>query len=50
MPGIVAEVIQHCLNVNLERKPIQQRQQVFAPERNKAIMDKVDNLLATSFI
>ena len=50
MTGIAAEVIQHCLNVNLERKPIQQRRQVFAPERNKAIMDKVDNLLATGFI
>ena len=50
MTGIAVEVIQHCLNVNLERKPIQQRRQVFAPELNKAIMDKVDNLLATGFI
>ena len=25
MLGIVAEVIRHCLNVNLERKPVQRR-------------------------
>ena len=30
MLGIAPEVIQHKLNVNLERKPIQQRRRVFA--------------------
>ena len=32
IPGISPEVIQHKLNVNPERKPIQQRQRVFAPK------------------
>ena len=32
MPGIVPKVIQHKLNVNPERKPVQQRRRVFAPE------------------
>ena len=32
MPGIPPEIIQHKLNVNPDRKPIQQRQRVFAPE------------------
>ena len=50
MPRITAEVIHHHLNVDLEKKPIQQRQRVFAPERNRAIMDEVDKLLATGFI
>ena len=34
MLGISPKVIQHKLNVDLERKPVQQRQQVFAPEWN----------------
>lgn len=50
MPGIVVEVIQHCLNINPERKSVQQRRRVFALEHNKAIMDEVDKLIATSFI
>jgi len=50
MPRITVEVIHHHLNVDLEKKPIQQRQRVFAPERNRAIMDEVDKLLATGFI
>ena len=50
MPNIMTEVVQHRLNVDLKRKPIQQRQQVFAPEQNKAIMDEVNKLLAANFI
>ena len=34
MPGIAPEIIQHKLKVNPNRKPIQQRQRVFAPERD----------------
>ena len=34
MLGISPKVIQHKLNVDLERKPVQQRQQVFALEWN----------------
>ena len=50
MPGIVAEVIQHHLNVNPKRKPVQRRRRVFTPKRNKIIMDEVDKLLAAGFI
>ena len=50
MPGIATEVIQHRLNVDPERKPVQQRQQVFTPELNKVIMDKVNKLLVAEFI
>ena len=50
MPGISVDVIQHYLNVNPERKPVQQRRRVFAPKCNKAIMDEVDKLLTTNFI
>ena len=48
--GIPTNVIQHCLNVDLEKKPIQQRRRVFALERNKAVMDEVNKLLTTNFI
>ena len=33
-----------------EKKPIQQRQQVFAPEQNQAITDEVNKLLVADFI
>ena len=32
MPGIAPEVIQHRLNMDPERKPVQQKRRVFAPE------------------
>ena len=50
MPGIAAKVIQHHLNVDSKKKPVQQRWWVFAPEHNKAIMDEVDKMLAAGFI
>ena len=50
MPGIATEVIQHCLNVDPKKKPIQQRQRVFAPKCNRVIMDEVDKLLVAGFI
>ena len=50
MLGIPANIIQHHLNVDLEKKPVQQRRRVFALEQNKAIMDEVNKLLATNFI
>ena len=40
MPGIPASIIQHRLNVDLEKKPIQQRRRVFAPERNIVLRTK----------
>ena len=35
MPGIAPEIIQHKLNVNPDRKPIQQKRRVFALERDQ---------------
>ena len=50
MPGIPANIIQHHLNVDPEKKPVQQRRKVFALERNKVLMDEVNKLLAANFI
>ena len=50
MQGILAKTIQHHLNVDPEKKLVQQRRRVFAPERNKAVMDEVNKLLAANFI
>ena len=50
MPGISPEVIQHKLNVNPERKPVQQRQKTFTPERGQAIAEEVTKLLTAGFI
>ena len=50
MPGISEDVIQHWLNVDLEKKPVHQRRRVFMLKRNKAIMNEVNKLLVTKFI
>ena len=50
MPGISPKVIQHRLNVDPEKKPVQQRQRVFALEQNQAITDEVNKLLSAGFI
>ena len=50
MLGIPASIIQHRLNVDPDKKPVQQRRRVFASERNKAVMDEVNKLLAANFI
>ena len=50
MPGILTDIIQHRLNVDLKKKFIQQRKRVFAPKRNKAVIDEVNKLLAANFI
>lgn len=50
MPGISVDIIQHRLNVDPGKKPVQQKRWVFAPERNKAVMDEVNKLLAANFI
>ena len=50
LPGIPANIIQHHLNVDPEKKPVQQRRRVFALERNKVVMDEVNKLLAANFI
>ena len=50
MPGISPEVIQHKLNVNPERKPVQQRRRVFAPEKDQTVTEEVSKLLMAGFI
>ena len=50
MPGISTEIIQYMLNVDLEKNPVQQKRRVFALERNQAITDEVNKLLAADFI
>ena len=50
MPSIPTNIIQHRLNVDLEKKPVQQRRRVFVPEQNKAVMDEVNKLLTANFI
>ena len=50
MMGISPEVIQHKLNVNPERKPVQQRRRTFAPERDQVVVEEVTKLLTVGFI
>jgi len=50
MLGLSTKVIQHKLNVDPEKKPIQQRRRVFAPKQNQAITDEVNRLLTAGFI
>ena len=50
MLGIAPEVIQHKLNVNPERKPIQQRRRAFTLERDQAVAEEVTKLLEAGFI
>ena len=50
MSGISLEVIQHKLNVNLEKKPVQQRRRAFALERDQAVTEEVTKLLTAGFI
>uniref|UniRef100_A0A2N9F200 Integrase catalytic domain-containing protein n=1 Tax=Fagus sylvatica TaxID=28930 RepID=A0A2N9F200_FAGSY len=50
MPGINPSIISHKLNVDPSLRPIKQKRRVFAPERNNAIMEEVDKLLAANFI
>ena len=50
MPGISPKIIQHKLNVDPKRKPVQQRRRAFAPERDQAIAEEVTKLLTVGFI
>ena len=50
IPGISPKIIQHKLNMDLEKKPVQQRRRAFAPERDQAILEEVTKLLTTGFI
>ena len=50
MLGIDNKVIEHQLNVDPTKNLVQQKRRVFALERNKAVMEEVEKLLAASFI
>ena len=50
MPGISPTVIQHKLNVNPKKKPIQQRRRAFTPKRDQVVTEEVTKLLAAGFI
>ena len=50
MLGINNKVIEHRLNVDPTRKPVQQKRRVFAHERNRAIVQEVEKLLIVGFI
>ena len=50
MPGISPKVIEYKLNVNPEKKPVQQKRRAFAPKWNQAITDEVNKLLIAGFI
>nr|POE71683.1 transposon ty3-g gag-pol polyprotein [Quercus suber] len=50
MSGIDNKVIEHQLNVNPTKKPVQQKRRVFALEMNRSVMEEVEKLLTTSFI
>ena len=50
MPGIDKKIIQHCLNINPECKPVQQKRRIFAPEHNKVVTEEVEKLLEADFI
>ena len=50
MLGIDNEVIEHKLNVDPTKKPVQQKRQVFALEWNKVVMEEVEKLLTAIFI
>ena len=50
MPGIDGDVIEHRLNVDPIKKPIQQKRRLFALEWNKVVMEEVEKLLTAGFI
>lgn len=50
MPGIDPLVMVHQLNVNPMHRLFKQKKQNFAPEHQKMIAEKVDNLLDAGFI
>ena len=50
MPSISPKVIRHKLNVNPERKPVQQRRRAFTLEQDQAVTEEVTKLLTAGFI
>ena len=50
MPGIDPSIITHRLNVCPSFKPVRQKKRVFAHERDNAVKDEVQKLIAAKFI
>ena len=50
MPGIDPGVITHRLNICPSFEPVRQKKMVFAPERDNAIKEEVQKLMAVKFI
>ena len=48
--GIDPTVMCHILNLDSDKKPIRQKQRAMDAEQYQALKDKVDKLLACSFI
>ena len=50
MLGFNRKIIQYCLNVNLECKPVQQKRRIFASKRNKVVTEEVEKLVEANFM
>jgi hypothetical protein len=50
MPGVPRELIEHCINVDLEATPKRQHLRCFADDRRDAIKKEPAKLLAAGFI
>ena len=50
MPGILREVAEHALDIQVGSRPVKQRLRRFDEEKRRAIGKEVQKLLATGFI
>ena len=50
MVGIHPKVMCHWLNIDLQAKPVRQKQRTLDIDRYKALQDEVDRLLKIGFI
>ena len=50
MLGFDRKIIQYCLNVNLECKPVQQKRRIFISKRNKVVTEEVEKLVEANFM
>ena len=50
MEGIDLGIMSHCLNVDLNRKPVRQKRRAMDTERYQALKEEVDKLLSNDFI
>ncbi|XP_056691635.1 uncharacterized protein [Spinacia oleracea] len=50
MPGISPDVIEHRLNVDRSVRPVRKKKRNFSTEKNQAIQEDVNKLLAAGFI